>query len=674
MTLIEGHCDLAASTIVYDFDRRNTAFLTLTTRHDDDDDDDEGMNGLFPSAASSSGGKPVDLLHAGSTPGALDPSQRDRILREPGSRLYFAAFDPLTAGGQGASLDFRKMSLSEEQYRPKRVVIEVFPNGQSTWRFVPRAKLDDGVIEEGFWPRVIDICGQLVNCTQEQWDIYKLDPLYDCAVNAYPKITTITLRQTPLPRPPSPLRKRPHSSSSPGEPLPATKKVHYEASVTMRSVSSLTSEESDTDTDVEAEEVEEMVTDELFRPNTPTLAHGKRFKPSSPAKPTIRRTKPISQAAAAPPPPPPNPISYHQSRQSQSMPPENQKRKAFEPTDITNNPVMEEAHLADDEGPVRKRGHFEPYSMPDRTTSPGVALRQRQAKRREKQFLKRERWEQVLQAKRTAREQRLMDEIMADVPPPVPPQGSSSMGSSSSGSPSSLDPDEAARLAAIEESRRKLAELEADRPLWDAAARERRAKEEAEEEERRRKAEAKRRAEEQRIKQARERQAQKEREEEDRRRREELEREAARAKVARDREARKARWSSGRWTHSRAVERFSETCDYFDMTRFSETHPLTIEDVPWPTLVHPRSFSLEDIEWSSVEQFFDVLRTHLRTQEYVAVVEKCHRRFHPDRWRSRNLFKAVLDPSERNCMEVAATTVSQAITPIWQKVRAIRQA
>jgi hypothetical protein len=89
------------------------------------------------------------------------------------------------------------------------------------------------------------------------------------------------------------------------------------------------------------------------------------------------------------------------------------------------------------------------------------------------------------------------------------------------------------------------------------------------------------------------------------------------------------------------------------MTRFSEEHPLFVDDVPWPTLRHPDAFSLpEDVDWDSVEHFFEVLRTHMRTQEYVALVEKSHRRFHPDRWRSRGLFRAVLDPEERNYMEI----------------------
>lgn len=38
----------------------------------------------------------------------------------------------------------------------------------------------------------------LVECSQEQWDIYKLDPEYDCIVHPAPQLTTITRRRPPV--------------------------------------------------------------------------------------------------------------------------------------------------------------------------------------------------------------------------------------------------------------------------------------------------------------------------------------------------------------------------------------------------------------------------------------------------------------------------------------------
>lgn len=96
---------------------------------------------------------------SGSVPGVLDPGQPERLFRWPNSKLSFAAFDPRTASsGQGIP-DLRKLSLNEELYRPKRVVVETAPTGESYWRFVPSARKEDGVIDEGTWPKVIELCG-----------------------------------------------------------------------------------------------------------------------------------------------------------------------------------------------------------------------------------------------------------------------------------------------------------------------------------------------------------------------------------------------------------------------------------------------------------------------------------------------------------------------------------
>lgn len=101
---------------------------------------------------------PINLVEVGPVPGVLDPTQKARILRDERSVLHFSAFDPLTAGGQDASLNLRKLNLDEEKHPPKRIVIEVAPTGKSTWRFVPSARRDEGVDNEGIWPRVIHIC------------------------------------------------------------------------------------------------------------------------------------------------------------------------------------------------------------------------------------------------------------------------------------------------------------------------------------------------------------------------------------------------------------------------------------------------------------------------------------------------------------------------------------
>jgi len=109
------------------------------------------------------GSSPVFYSHsiAGPIPGLLDPTQAERLHRVQGSTLSFASFHPLAASASHDISNIRNLSLNDELSRPKRVVIETTPgtNGTSFWRFVPRARWDQGVENEGVWPRVVDICG-----------------------------------------------------------------------------------------------------------------------------------------------------------------------------------------------------------------------------------------------------------------------------------------------------------------------------------------------------------------------------------------------------------------------------------------------------------------------------------------------------------------------------------
>lgn len=94
----------------------------------------------------------------GLEPGLLDDTQPSRLLRDPASKLYFASFDPFTARQDDGAEKLRNLSLNEQLYRPKRVVVEITPSG-SFWRFVPRATRDDGLKNGEHWPRLVDICG-----------------------------------------------------------------------------------------------------------------------------------------------------------------------------------------------------------------------------------------------------------------------------------------------------------------------------------------------------------------------------------------------------------------------------------------------------------------------------------------------------------------------------------
>ena len=173
----------------------------------------------------------------------------------------------------------------------------------------------------------------------------------------------------------------------------------------------------------------------------------------------------------------------------------------------------------------------------------------------------------------------------------------------------------------IEESRRKIAELERDKPLWEAAKRERERKEQEEERERQaakrareRKAEVDRKEREHRERKAKEAEERQKREQEERQRREK----------ERKHTQNRARWARGPWTIQRALERYRFLCEQFDNAKFSSEDPLTFDDIPWPIV--RCTFSVEDIEWSTVENFFASVKPHMRIQDYKVFVEKSHRR------------------------------------------------
>lgn len=223
------------------------------------------------------------------------------------------------------------------------------------------------------------------------------------------------------------------------------------------------------------------------------------------------------------------------------------------------------------------------------------------------------------------------------------------------------------RQAAIEESRRKLAELEVDRPLWEKAARERQEKEERDAAARKW---AKARAAQEELLAAREREAQeaKRRAEEELKKRDQenrLKREAAKQQAKNE----QRRWFMGHWTPPAALERFKTLSEKFDKANFHKGDVVILETIPWPVLYRPGTYGVEDIHWEAVEEFFREVKRRTRINEYSSLVEKCHKRFHPDRWRSRRVLHSVEDDEERECLETAGNTVSQAMTPLWQELK-----
>jgi flagellar biosynthesis GTPase FlhF len=245
------------------------------------------------------------------------------------------------------------------------------------------------------------------------------------------------------------------------------------------------------------------------------------------------------------------------------------------------------------------------------------------------------------------------------------------------------------------DSRCKILELEADRPLWEEAKkmREKREKEEMEKAEaRRRQAEVeesqrkmrefleeeKRRKMEEKMKKEKEEAEQKAREREERER---LERERAKERArqkawqratilerTRCRQRDACKWGSGeKWTKDLALDRFISLSNEFDNIKFSEAQPLIFENIPWPVCKNPAKLLVEDIVWDKVEAFFAFAKLDYTEVEFKKFVEKAHRMFHPDKWRARRVFQTVVDDELRKSLEDAVNIVSQAVTPLWRK-------
>ncbi|KZT26725.1 hypothetical protein NEOLEDRAFT_1131729 [Neolentinus lepideus HHB14362 ss-1] len=641
-----------------------------------------------------------------SVPGQYDPSQSGRLLRFPGSKLSFASFHPRAASAWRDALpDINKLSLNEELYRPKRVVIETTADGQSSWRFVPRAKCELGVEDEGVWPRIVDLCGDLVEFDQDLWDVYKLDPEYTCIVRPLPALTTITRNkgkskasendlasQFSEQLPPNATgAKRRYAVLSPDRQMPplqtpSSKRPRYIEISDDDSESHSVSSYSDFGSSDEEDEVEDMIVDESsdrskvngqtnrararsrskLRDELETGRKARRERLAS----KLRRNGTswggfdgasemvdLTRDGSIPP----------TSQQSQSHPrkPESVKRKV--PTDYASG-----------QGPngVDTNGaQHDPRSFKRaRTLSPTSIKRELAGKKAARKMEKKRKVESSRGMFTASRHSPFAtNSVLPDVPEEQRDddtnQSMEPFTEVEAHAPESQvnDDDEAARQTSIEVSRQKIAALEKDRPLWEQAVRERERKERAENEalerEQQRREEAERTAR-QRM----------ERERLEQERREALAREAAlrheqEARVRRRRQQWE-RWSRGPWSSQRALERYRVLAEAFDNTKFSsDGEPLTFDAIPWPVLHSPVSFTVEDIDWSAVEKFFAEVRHHMRMQDYKEFVEKSHRRFHPDRWRGRRLFDAVVRETERGELEVAANTVAQAITPIWRELK-----
>ncbi|KAF9222556.1 hypothetical protein BS17DRAFT_880975 [Gyrodon lividus] len=613
----------------------------------------------------------------GTQPGLLDSSQPSRLLRFPDSRLSFASFDPKTAHVEEP--DIQKHGTTETIAPPKRIVIETTPKGASFWRFVPRARLEEGAQDEGAWPRIVNICGEIIYCFQEQWEIYKLDPVYQCVAYPGPKFCTIIKVERPsqtFEAADSYATKRTRRMSlDTSEPAPHKRARSYYAD---------NEEEFGSSSDEEG--IEEMVVDESSMPRVEKPSSDRKSDQTNREKVRKARLERWAKNRKAQ-------VKYYQeahtTADSFSMRVDSEDNSASQPTTLLaeDNAKRKGGCLlgsdSDDEVPHArgiqinihgyKRARIVPPSAAPSTAS--SAVNQSHGQHDKKRV---DRMRQYDHLNREAQRKKFVEILgFAFVAPESVYEANeeeAEVNTSEANSQGRDDRDEtplhpeAARETEIAESIRKLRELERDLPLWEEQRKKREAREHREEQERLVQIEQRRQAEELRKRQERE-AAERER----RRAQEEVER-LAREEELRQRENRlrrqRQRWESGTWTTHRALERYRMLSEEFDAAKFTPDHPIAFHDIPWPVLRQPSCLTVEDVDWSAVETFFTTVKTHMRLQDYTDFVEKSHRRFHPDRWRARKVWAAVTDEVERGYLEVASNTVAQALTPIWRAAKA----
>ncbi|KAG6828110.1 hypothetical protein H0H92_009160 [Tricholoma furcatifolium] len=620
-------------------------------------------------------------------PGLLDRTQCKRIRRHPNSTISFALFDPNTATSDDLP-NIEQLSLKGELKRGQRVVIETFPSGLCTWRYVPKAERARGVPHEGTWPRTVEICGNFYECSQEQWDTYKLDPIYRCYIPPLPACPVISMRDDkPIHTPQPPPVEKTRTATPPSPARPRKKTVYFE-----------------TESENEQSEVSDMIVDDEAHRE----AYDRRMDAARKARreKTTRRTEQLSNGA-----PPKDPASAPfkvgatptvDSRAKSAS--KGAKRKVgvlYELPKANGNGDLE----ADDapEEPRQKTARYVSSNQTNRTgTTPPRQARKKLAQKRAARREVREGQRKVnFEERRWKREAARMRDwfpvpssdvempdatpqsqstVEMDSPSPEPqPQSrwqdtNEDENSFNSGEKTPVTDDvahnaQAAHDAAIEESRKKMAELEKDRHLWEAAAARRVEQERMEEETRRREAAARRHA----TAEA-EKREKAERAEEERRRLEEealaREREAFLEQMLKDRQRRSrieqmhGYWTSQPWSSAVALERYRVLLNEFGHARFKPGHSsMTSFDVPWPML--EPSFDRPDITLEAVTRFFAEAKIWLSPEEFRDLIKKSNLRFHPDHWKNR--LSSVENANEREWIAEAAEMIIQHLTSLLSK-------
>ncbi|KAG6837723.1 hypothetical protein H0H93_003525 [Arthromyces matolae] len=621
------------------------------------------------------------------TPGVFDRGQNDRIRRYPDSKLSFASFDPHTATSEIVLPDIEQLSLKAELNRSQRVVVETLPSGVSTWRFVPRAQRAEGIPDEGTWPRMVEISGTFWLCSQEQWDIFKLDPVYHCYIRTPPACPIIQRRVETMPEVP---QTTPVMNPRPTSPIP-TRTNHSSNGVRFDIESS--------DSEDEQDEVEDMIVDDGRSAHKSTGGGPKekhRTKVEDARKTRREKIARRSQRLAqenneAGPSSSQTPAGRSKSAPAQPAAGKRKVNTLFDTLNTNGTPSFDSTRPLNNT-PPKSTANYRPSEKRKkkvRTVSPDEVKRTLAAKKAAIRQQRQEQRKRELEMRRFARDEQLRQAAFtaaSDVEMPDVPlsQGTVEMDSPGPEPEQELhgdeDPEfyaektpvpddfergeEFLRAARIEESRRKMAELERDRPLWDAAAARRKEEERLEQESiQRRAAQNRARA----AAQEREEKAKKAAEEQ--RRREEAAHAERQKEINRliEHEQERRRnlqlmhnyWNSQTWDADVALHRYRTLIREFGKAKFVPgIIPLRVNDIPWPIL--SRDYRLEAVTLEEVSRFFDTVRPILGMESYKDLLKKSSLRFHPDHWGTR--IQCVEDEGEKELISEATGTIIQHLT------------
>jgi len=220
--------------------------------------------------------------------------------------------------------------------------------------------------------------------------------------------------------------------------------------------------------------------------------------------------------------------------------------------------------------------------------------------------------------------------------------------------------EKARRQADIEEALKRIKELREEEERKAQARKEQQEKEEQTAAEQAR-AEAERQRRE-------ERRREEERQKEERRQKEWAE--ATRRETQRCLRRNTSEWGVGStWSIAKSLSRVKTLVGEMEKLKFSESQPFTSHVVPWPVLGDPALFVASELEWSSVDTFFERVQLQFDSAGYKEFVHRVHLMYHPDRWKSKGYLVTVQDEEERGVLERAGNVVSQAVTPLWRKTR-----